>query len=111
MGDAAAVEVPDQRGMEDRLRMSWHAERRMLVVSHWRGALCVATTPVDVAALPGMIRLMARALEETVPVSPVVPPPPTVQSVRRDATTLLRTRLRPYLGAIAELTARTRQHL
>lgn len=106
----------DQRDTGGRLRLSWHADRRVLVVSHWRGAVCVATTPVDVSALPGMIGLMVGALSEAAGSGPAGglrgrpgparAGPPSVQSVRREATALARTWLRPQVAPLLDMTRR-----
>jgi len=40
---SSVVEVTDPRDDRRRLRVSWHPERRQLIVSHWRDNVCIAT--------------------------------------------------------------------
>ncbi len=101
------VEAPDVRDSGDRLRLSWHADRRVLVVSHWRGKLCVATTRVDVEALPSMMVLIAKALEDTV-TAPPPPRAPTARSLQRDIVVFIRNRLRRQRAPIVEMTTAPR---
>jgi hypothetical protein len=69
---SSVVEVTDPRDDRRRLRVSWHPERRELIVSHWRDNVCVATTPVGVREIAGLIGLLARALQDAA-MSPPVP--------------------------------------
>ncbi len=109
MGRLHVVEAADQRRGDSRLRMSWHDDKEVLVVSHWRGPICVASTPVEVKDLPGMITLMAQAIEEAAAASGDRPYALSARSLRRDALTLLRSRLRPTFAPIVQLAKRRGQ--
>lgn len=106
VSNRAALAIPDPRGVGSFLRLSWHVDRRVLVISQWRGGVCVATTPVEVATIPGMVRLLVQALEEAATAGPSEGSAPTFQSLRRDAAALFRARLRPHVAPITEMTRR-----
>lgn len=59
-----AVEIADRRGNDGHLRVSWHPEKRVVNVSQWRGSICVASTPVELADVPAVVGLLVGALEE-----------------------------------------------
>lgn len=44
-----------------------------MIVSHWRDNVCVATTPVGVKELAGLIGLLVRALQDSVATSSPTP--------------------------------------
>ena len=56
--------VPDARGAGAFLRVSKHPDHGKVVLSHWRGTLCVASTPVELAEVPALINVLAEALGE-----------------------------------------------
>ncbi len=62
--DQSRMLIADQRGNGSYLRASWHADRRVVVISHWRGDVCTATTAVGVADLPRLISLLVSALAD-----------------------------------------------
>jgi hypothetical protein len=66
----SVVEVTDPRDDHRRLRLSWHPERRELIVSHWRDNVCVATTPVGVKEIAGLVGLLVQALQDAATSSP-----------------------------------------
>ncbi|MCL2393975.1 MAG: hypothetical protein FWC87_04730 [Acidimicrobiaceae bacterium] len=59
-----AVEVADRRGNDAHLRVSWHPEKRLVNISHWRRGICVSSTPVELTDVPALVNLLVRALEE-----------------------------------------------
>jgi hypothetical protein len=69
------VEVTDPRDDDRRLRLSWHPERRELIVSHWRDNVCVATTPVGVKEVAGLIGLLVQAPQDAATSSPALAKP------------------------------------
>ncbi len=56
--------VPDARGGDQSLRITWHADRAVYVLSMWRGSVCIASTciaPDDAAALADVLASAAVA--------------------------------------------------
>jgi hypothetical protein len=105
------VEIKDLRDSDRRLRVAWHASKRTVVVSQWRGGICVASTPFDIGEVPNLIELLVGALGEAAAWPPEdIDRPPTVRTVRRDISTVVRSRLRPRLAPIIALSARRRRH-
>jgi hypothetical protein len=66
--------VADARGHGASLRVTRHPQQRKVVLSHWRNGICVASTPVEVSELPGIISVLADALGEAAQDSPGPPP-------------------------------------
>ena len=66
MGEARplSVQIPDARGDGACMRITWHPERRKVVVSHWRDQVCVATTPIELAEVPELISILVDALAD-----------------------------------------------
>jgi hypothetical protein len=59
------VIVEDVRRDDTFMRVTWHAEDRVFVVSHWRGDVCVAATRVPVDAAPDLVNLLVKGLAES----------------------------------------------
>jgi hypothetical protein len=102
------LNIPDARGHGAYLRVTKHPDQRKVVLSHWRGTLCVASTPVDLGEVPAIIGVLADALGDAVaapdPVSAAVPPV-------RSPWSRLRDRLRPAMAKVVELPVRrVKQH-
>ena len=105
-GNAARQQIPDQRDGSRHLRVSWHPTRRVVVFSHWRDGVCVATTPVELAEIPSIIAVLVKALGDASQ-SPSVPrPAPSVESVGHDLREVLRAWFRPRLATIVALKPR-----
>ena len=64
------IYVPDVRGDDSYLRMTWHAEQRVVVVSQWDGPVCTAATRLDVADAPEVISFLAGTLADAATVRP-----------------------------------------
>jgi hypothetical protein len=60
-GERRRVLVPQALGADEFLRVTWHAQRQVMVFSHWRGAECVAATPVRVSQLGELAELVVTA--------------------------------------------------
>lgn len=54
--------VVDARGGGRALRVSWHPEHGVVVLSVWRGALCIATVQVEQAEVPHLVDVLVRGL-------------------------------------------------
>lgn len=54
--------IADARGSGAGLRVTWHADRQTLVLSHWRDDACVASTRVDLTEVPKLITMLVEAL-------------------------------------------------
>ena len=84
-GVVRRIYVPDMRGTDEYLRMTWHAEQQVVVVSHWQGSVCTAATRVGVQDASEVIGFLAGALADaatqpvarsTAPTLAPLPPPP-----------------------------------
>jgi len=54
--------VVDARGGARALRVSWHPEHGLVVLSIWRGDSCAATVQVDSAEVPHLVDVLVRGL-------------------------------------------------
>ena len=54
--------VVDSRGGARALRVSWHPEYGLVVLSIWRGDTCAATVQVDSAEVPHLVDVLVRGL-------------------------------------------------
>ncbi len=54
--------VVDARGGARALRVSWHPEQGVVVLSVWRGNTCAATVQVDPAEVPQLVDVLVRGL-------------------------------------------------
>ncbi|MGH9225495.1 MAG: DUF1015 family protein [Acidimicrobiales bacterium] len=70
----------DERGIERRLRVSWHGERRLFVLSVWQKDTCTATFRLPVGEVPRLVRALVvalgSALSESAGGGRDAPPPP-----------------------------------
>jgi hypothetical protein len=63
-GARDVLQIPEQ-GAEGRfIRFSWHPTKRTVVISQWRGGVCVASTPLELASVAPLIAFFARSLHE-----------------------------------------------
>jgi hypothetical protein len=85
------VIVEDVRRDDTFMRVTWHEESAVFVVSHWRGEVCVAATRVPVHAAPDLIQLFVRGLAESTggPPAAVSTPPSRRQAVLHRVRRLL----------------------
>jgi hypothetical protein len=72
---ARRIYVADVRGADTYLRMTWHAEERVVVVSQWDGRVCTAATRVDVIDAPEIIAFLANTLGDAATARQVESPP------------------------------------
>ena len=54
--------VVDARGGARALRVSWHPEHGVVVLSIWRGNVCVGTVQVDKDEVPHLVDVLVRGL-------------------------------------------------
>ena len=54
--------VVDARGGARAMRVSWHPERGVVVLSIWRGNTCVGTMQVDSTEVPHLVDVLVRGL-------------------------------------------------
>jgi len=99
------IYVPDVRGNDQYLRATWHPETAVVVVSHWVGEVCVASTPVGVADLSNLIGLLVTALQDaaTRPLPETATPPAALPRRITGVVERLRARLRPTLAQVISL--------
>jgi hypothetical protein len=57
------------------MRVTWHAESNVFVVSHWRGEVCVAATRIPPEAAPDLVNLLVKGLAESASTSSVAATP------------------------------------
>jgi hypothetical protein len=57
--------VVDARGGARAMRVSWHPEHGVVVLSIWRGSTCVGTVQVDAAEVPHLVDVLVRGLAAT----------------------------------------------
>lgn len=72
------VYIEDCRHNDAFLRATWHAETRVVVISHWSGEVCTAATPIPIEEASKLIGLLVTALQEAAasPPDPVIAPSP-----------------------------------
>jgi hypothetical protein len=54
----------DERGIERRLRVSWHADRKLFVLSLWHGDACTATFRLRLGEVPRLVGALLEGLGE-----------------------------------------------
>ncbi|MFZ5850699.1 MAG: hypothetical protein ACOYY2_04820 [Actinomycetota bacterium] len=54
----------DARGSERRLRVSWHSEQGLVVLSLWRGEICAGTFRLPVEDVPALVDLLESGLAD-----------------------------------------------
>jgi hypothetical protein len=54
----------DERGVERRLRVSWHADRQLFVLSLWQGDACTATFRLPLGQVPRLVGALLEGLGE-----------------------------------------------
>ncbi|MFP5316760.1 MAG: hypothetical protein ACLGI2_00510 [Acidimicrobiia bacterium] len=52
----------DERGVERRLKVTWHPERRMFVLSVWHRDTCTATFRLPLGEVPRLVRALVEGL-------------------------------------------------
>ena len=52
----------DPRSGDRSLRVTWHGDGRMVVLSFWRGSVCAGTFRLEAEELPRFIRALAEGL-------------------------------------------------
>jgi hypothetical protein len=62
LGNEGGAWFADERGMQRRLRVSWHGERRLFVLSIWQEDKCTATFRLPVGEVPRLVRALVDAL-------------------------------------------------
>ena len=108
-GEGARLQIPDQRDGGRHLRVSWHPTRQLVVFSHWRDGVCVATTPVELSEIPGVIAVLVKALADAARRPTAQALRPTAESLAHDAREVLTSWLRPRLATISALKPRSAQ--
>lgn len=56
--------LPDVRGTDRYLRVTWHKDTSTVVFSHWHADVCVSSTPISLEDATKLIGLMVGALKE-----------------------------------------------
>jgi hypothetical protein len=64
---AQRVFLADLRGNDQYLRVTWHPDSAVLVVSHWTGRVCTASTPVALEDASTLIDMLFASLHEGEP--------------------------------------------
>ena len=95
------VLLPDCRGVDRHLRITWHSDTSTVVFSHWVGEVCTASTPVALTGATEVINLLVRALGEAASRPAATPPS---RRVVPSGLQRLRDRLRPRLAEVIDVT-------
>ena len=53
----------DDRGPHRTLRLSWHHEDGLVVLSLWRGGLCTGTFRLEIDEVPALIQVLKGGLD------------------------------------------------
>lgn len=61
---ARGVVVADARGEGRAVRVSWHHENGVAVLSLWRGAVCTGTLQVAASDVPALVASLTAGLAE-----------------------------------------------
>ena len=61
-GGRSGTWFADERGIDRRLKVTWHPERRMFVLSVWHRDSCTATFRLPVGDLPRLVRALVDGL-------------------------------------------------
>lgn len=64
--------VLDARGGDRALRVSWHPDHGVVVLSVWRGNTCVATMQVETTEVPHLVDVLVRGLAASSVPAPVL---------------------------------------
>jgi hypothetical protein len=92
--------IPDARGHGATLRVTRHPEQSKVVLSHWREGVCVASTPIELSEVSGLIGVLADALGDAIDTSV----PAGVTPERRPSVVgIVRNWIRPKLAQVTEL--------
>jgi hypothetical protein len=81
---------PDARGADRWMRVTWHHEADVVVLSVWRSQTCIATMRVGRADVPALVQSLVAGL--------ALPSEPTVPHVPKPASPATRDRGRPHPG-------------
>ncbi len=93
------LNIPDARGSGAYLRVTKHPDLGKVVLSHWRGTLCVASTPIDLGEVPALIGVLADALGEAAAAPGSVS---KVEAPGRSPWSKVRDGLRPALAKVVD---------
>jgi hypothetical protein len=96
-----SLSIPDARGAGASLRVTRHPEERKVILSHWRGDVCVASIRVEPTQLPTLIGLLAEALGDAIDTNSQTTP--TTRTRWQQLATVVRQWVRPRLAHISEL--------
>jgi hypothetical protein len=66
----------DARGPARALRVSWHHEADLVVLSMWRGQQCVSTFRLAIDEVPDLIETLRAGLDRAYDAARPVPPAP-----------------------------------
>jgi hypothetical protein len=104
-GFSRRVFLPDARGANRYLRVTWHKDTATVVFSHWQDDVCVSSTPVSLDDAANLIGLIVVALREAalIPIETATRTSPTGSLLYR-----LRERFRPQLAQVVKLHGRLR---
>ena len=61
---ASGEVIPDQRGDGRWMRVTWHSEADVVVLSLWRETGCVGTMRLDRSQVPGLVAALVDGLAE-----------------------------------------------
>jgi hypothetical protein len=98
-------DLPDPRGHSRFLRLSWHAARRVIVVSHWRDGKCVSSTPIGIPEIGQLLTFLVDVLRDAA-LNPSVSATSSEPSRPMRVLARLRDWLRPRLAPVVAIVPR-----
>jgi hypothetical protein len=94
------LNIPDARGTGSTLRVTRQPGQRKVIFSHWSDGRCIASTPIELAEVPGLISVLVDALGVAVSMRnrPSIVPTP-----RPRVVSAMHKWLHPRLAQVTEL--------
>lgn len=62
VAERGPLSISDARGGDATLRVTWHAPQRKVVLSHWHGPVCTASSAIEVEKVPQLVSSLVAAL-------------------------------------------------
>ncbi len=102
--------LADRRGGDRYLRVTWHRDTSTVVLSHWEGDVCLASTPLSLSDASQMIGILVEALREAAMAAEREATGQVVETGRRRNPILgrIRATMDPKLAEIVQLAQRKR---
>src|SRR5437764_10309098 len=87
--DRTGTWFADERGIDRRMKVSWHPERRLFVLSVWHEDTCTATFRLPLADVPRLVGTLVEGLGQATGPGPTASSSGSVASGARALTRAL----------------------